>query len=101
MTFGFSKEQFFVLCELVINPFKDHGFEVYIFGSRVTGKFHPYSDVDLLYVKPPNAESVNLDISKIKEAIEDSAFPFTVDLVDASDLAASYRANVDDQKIKL
>lgn len=92
MKFGMSDEQFETLNRLVIKPLKNQGAEVFIFGSRVSGKHHPYSDVDLLYKSirplPPGL------LAEIKEAIEESRFPFTVDLVAEDELASSYRASV-------
>ena len=92
MIYGMTEQQFHILDELVIQPLKKHGAQVYIFGSRATGSHHPHSDVDLLYrlvAKTPEGF-----ISSIKEAIEESRFPFAVDLVADDDLAASYRGNV-------
>ena len=49
MKFGITNSQFELLLDLVVNPLKKRGAKVFIFGSRVSNKFHPYSDVDLLY----------------------------------------------------
>jgi predicted nucleotidyltransferase len=85
------------LVELVIQPLKDQGAQVFLFGSRSTGRNHPNSDVDLLY-----RGDVPLEIiSKIKEDIEDSLFPFAVDLVNEADLVESYRQSVSAQLISL
>lgn len=87
-----SDEQFQMLYTLVIQPLKEEGAEVFIFGSRAMGTHHPYSDVDILYrISQDLPAGV---ISRIKEAIEDSRFPFTIDLVAQSDLAASYLPSV-------
>ena len=87
-----SPAQWALLDTLVIQPLRDLGAEVYLFGSRVSGRHHPHSDVDLLYrVSRPLPAGV---IARITEAIEESRFPFKVDLVNEKDLAESYRKNV-------
>ena len=66
----------------------------YIFGSRVGTSYHHHSDVDILYSMSAGKTVDAVAISKIREAIEESRFPFKVDLVDEKDLAESYRSNV-------
>ncbi len=94
-----TDEQFGLLDRIVIQPLKVQGADVFIFGSRVTGKHHSHSDVDLLF-------RVTKDlplgfISNIKEAIEESRFPFTVDLVSEQELAQSYHDRVNAEKIRV
>jgi hypothetical protein len=43
----------------------------------------------------------SLEISKLKETIEESNFPFTVELIDWADLAESYKPNVEKEKVRL
>lgn len=93
MTFGRTQEQFNLLNQIVIAPLKDNGAQVFIFGSRTTDKHHHHSDVDILY-KTPKADLPTGLIQKIKESIEESHFPYTVDLVCDTDLATSYRSSV-------
>jgi predicted nucleotidyltransferase len=92
-----SDEQFSLLNKLVLEPMKNHGASVYLFGSRATGRHHPYSDVDLLY----SGEIPGIVMSEVKEAIEESSFPFKVDIVRDSELAESYRPTVIQQMIPL
>ncbi|NCN41778.1 nucleotidyltransferase domain-containing protein [bacterium] len=95
MKYGMTPSQYKILENLVIQPLKDSGARVFIFGSRVTEAHHPHSDVDLLYKLsdelPPSL------ISDVKENIEESNFPFAVDLVNDSELASSYRESVESQ----
>lgn len=99
MKFGISDQHFQVLDGLVVRPLKSQGCRVFIFGSRITGQHHPYSDVDLLYRTPSQLPTGFL--SNLKESLEDSRFPYAVDLVDENDLAASYRDNVTSNMIEL
>ena len=55
--------------------------KIYLFGSRARGEATPYSDVDIAI------KSDTLDFkefAKIRFAIEESNFPYKVDLVDLS-----------------
>jgi len=101
MKYGMTQEQYHLLQELVIKPLKKIDMQVFLFGSRASGKHHSHSDVDLLFRSMKEAKLPAGEISKIKEAIEESRFPFTVDLVDEKDLAISYRDSVLAEMIEL
>lgn len=98
MNFGLSNDQFEILRTLVIQPLKAKHAEVYIFGSRARGKHHPFSDIDILFKDVHQLISMS-EISNIKESIENSKLAIKVDLVNAADLAESYRQSVDAEKI--
>lgn len=58
--------------------------EVYVFGSRSTGRARPFSDLDLLVMKPPRltlAQRIDL-----RDRFEASELPFRVDVVEAAGL---------------
>ena len=93
MKFGLNNQQHLQLLDLVIDPLKMLGITVYVFGSRVSGKHHPFSDIDILY-SVPDGSYFNSHIHVIKESIEESNFPIKVDLVNEAELAASYRDSV-------
>lgn len=94
MRFGMTPEQYSLLEKLVITPLKSQNCQVYIFGSRAQGTNHSHSDIDLLF-KIPNAQNLPKGfLSKIKEDIEESRFPFIVDFVNEDELAESYRPAV-------
>ena len=93
MIFGLSKEQNILLSKAVIEPLKDMGFQVYIFGSRTSGKHHPFSDIDILF-EGNSSQDLKNKINAIKEQMQESNFPFKVDLVYLPDLAESYKASV-------
>ena len=94
MPFGLTDAQFKILNELVIQPLKAQSLEVYIFGSRATGKHHTHSDVDIIFVVPKGKALPLGFVAKITEAVEESRFPFKVDLVNEDQLASSYREQV-------
>ncbi len=62
--------------------FRNEKVRIYLFGSRARGDNTPFSDVDIGFL-------VNRDISDkltiLKEILEESNFPYKVDLVDLSE----------------
>ncbi len=67
------------------------GVEVWAFGSRVTGRARPASDLDLVvFAKPEQAARV----ADLREALEESDLPFRVDLHVWHELPASFRDNI-------
>lgn len=98
--FGLSENDHKLLLSLVINPLKERGARVFIFGSRARGNHHPFSDIDILYIEGSNAIS-DIDIAKIKEDIEDSNITIKVDLVNSKSLASSYRPSVEKDQIEI
>ena len=98
MNFGLTKEQFDILTEQVIDPLKAHNLKVYIFGARATGTNHPYSDIDILFDGETNPEIEKL-VSKIRSKMEESNYPFKVDLVYFPHLAKSYVDSVVQSRI--
>lgn len=94
MTYGMTADQYDLLKNLVIDPLKKQNCQVFIFGSRAKGSAHSHSDVDLLF-RPDKTKKIPAGfISQITENIEESRFPFMVDLVEEQYLAASYRESV-------
>ncbi len=72
---------------------------VYVFGSRVSGKAKPHSDVDLiLESKKPLAEDI---ILTLRNEFEDSDLPIRVDILDGAQLSPNFRAIVESNKVEL
>lgn len=62
---------------------------VLAFGSRVTGKAKPHSDLDLAL---DGDQAVSLsEIGKLKEAFSASNLPFRVDVVDLNKIGETFR----------
>lgn len=89
--FGLSEENFSLLKKLVIDPLKNMNAKVYVFGSRARGDQRKFSDIDLLFELPPTSGERDAEVYLIKSAIEESHFPYKVDLVEMKSLAASYK----------
>ncbi len=69
------------------------GWEVRAFGSRVTGRTKPWSDLDLAIVGP---EPMGLrKWGRLVEAFQESTLPFRVDVLDWHDVSPSFQAIID------
>jgi predicted nucleotidyltransferase len=101
MKFGLTEEEFELLHELLIEPLKNQNCEVWIFGSRSRGDHRKFSDIDLLYQVPHGKNLPSGFLSSILENAEESRLNYKIDLVSTGDLASSYQANVDREKIRL
>lgn len=97
ISFGLSEQDKQFLEKTIRSVLGDTRGEVWVFGSRATGKYRKYSDIDLLI------ESEDLGSRKLRALIdtfEESYFPYKVDLVDARNLAPEYRNDVEKTKRK-
>ena len=72
------------------------GFEVFLFGSRVTGRFQPYSDLDLA-VRGPAPMGLALQ-AEVQEAFDESDLPFRVDIVDWALASDTFRRIIERSK---
>ncbi|ADI14980.1 type VII toxin-antitoxin system MntA family adenylyltransferase antitoxin [Truepera radiovictrix] len=65
---------------------------VYLFGSRASGQARSASDIDVaVWPLAPLPEGT---LAAIREALEETTIPYTIDLVDLRDADASFRARV-------
>jgi predicted nucleotidyltransferase len=60
---------------------------VAVFGSRATGRARPYSDLDLLVLKPVRLTWAQR--ARLRDAFEFSDLPFRVDIVEEGELSAA------------
>jgi len=68
---------------------KARGCEVRVFGSRVTGKSKPFSDLDLIVIGQQALELPKF--FAMKEAFDESDLPFHVDVLDWHRLSDAFR----------
>ena len=101
MNLGLQAQDLQTLQQIVLEPLKRGGFMIYAFGSRATGKNHPFSDLDLLLAHPTLDNAALRLLSEVKTAIEEARFPIRVDFVLEDQLAQSFRARVHAEKIPL
>ncbi len=74
-------------------------YDVYAFGSRVTGKARKKSDLDLAVItdKPLDV----LRRAELQEAFSESEVPFKVDIVDWADTKENFRKIILENQIKI
>ncbi len=63
--------------------------QVIAFGSRVTGKYKPHSDLDLCIMG--NKTLTISQMAQLKEDFSESNLPFRVDIVDWSSLSPNFQ----------
>jgi predicted nucleotidyltransferase len=85
-----SRDQLEYIVVTVVEPLAEQGAVVYCFGSRARGEGQDFADLDLMVVSDVPLDSV---LGEIREALEESNFPFLVDLVEEKNFANAYRAN--------
>lgn len=72
---------------------------VMIFGSRATGRARPYSDLDLLFVRP--SALTWAERALLRDAFDGSLLPFRVDLVDGQGMPALMAERISAQAVPL
>ncbi len=71
------------------------GVEVWAYGSRVNGRSHPGSDLDLV-LRGPGLEPLPIEmLAALHEAFHDSTIPFFVETRDWAHLPESFRAEIE------
>jgi uncharacterized protein len=75
------------------------GADVKVFGSRATGRARPFSDLDLLFVRPPRLSWQQR--AELCERFEASRLPFRVDVVEAAALALGMAERVAAESVGL
>ncbi|TVQ79672.1 MAG: nucleotidyltransferase domain-containing protein [Bradymonadales bacterium] len=100
MKFGLTDKELKQLQNKVIQPLRDRGARVWVFGSRARGDHKKFSDLDILFEVPIDRELEPGFLFEIKSEMEDSNFPYKVDLVDSKSLAESYRAGVEAERVE-
>lgn len=75
------------------------GAQLWVFGSRATGRSRPFSDLDLLLTSPPRLTWGQR--AALQDAFEASDLPFCVDIVEAASLAPAVAQRVAQEKVAL
>lgn len=101
MKFGLTESEINWMLSTIVEPLKEQNAKVYIFGSRANGKFKKFSDVDLCYIENSEQPISSKVIFEIVTAAQNSNFSYKIDLVNYSELAESYKVNVNAEKIEL
>ena len=98
MKFGLTKNQYQYIQETVVDPLKEQGVTVWIFGSRARGDQQEFSDLDFMV---ESEEDISANLGEIQEILEEGSFPFKVDIVQSKDFAESYRESFECDKVRL
>ncbi len=81
-----------MLKNLVLAYTKEQPVSVWLFGSHAKGTAHRYSDIDIAIL--PLGQLPLSFISNLKEKIEQSTIPYSVDVVDLSQTDEVFRNKV-------
>jgi len=69
--------------------------EVRAYGSRVTGKGHEASDLDLVVRNPHDLERETAGLPALRAALSESNLPLLVDIVDWARIPESFRQEIE------
>ena len=89
-TFGLEKHQWKTVENIVLEPLNKKNTQLFVFGSRARNDHKKFSDLDILI----RGKIDDITLSNIKENLENSNLPITVDLVLEKDLAESYKETI-------
>ena len=81
-----------IIKKIVLAGLRPYKTRVYLFGSRVTDDAMPGSDVDI-GVDPLESLPAGV-LSSIRENLEESTVPYTVDLIDLEQVSKTFKNNV-------
>jgi predicted nucleotidyltransferase len=94
-----SSDEQTTLKQVVKTYATDQPYQVYVFGSRATGKAKRYSDIDLALI---GQKPVPIRIlSSLHEALENSRLPYVVDVVDFQTASQQLREQISTQGVQL
>lgn len=91
---GLTQAELQFIQNTLISPLKSKGARVFIFGSRAKGTFKKFSDIDLLYCLSDGVIIPGHYIYQLLSDLEESNFPYKVDLINEVELATSYKDNI-------
>jgi predicted nucleotidyltransferase len=79
--------------------FKDQA-SLWAYGSRVKGRNHEGSDLDLVVV-PKGGQDLASTIKRFREALINSNIPITIQVQDWARIPASFQLNIQEEKVIL
>jgi predicted nucleotidyltransferase len=83
----------------ILDAHLPHGTQIWVFGSRATGRARRYSDLDLTI---DAGRRLSLDeLAELTEAFSDSDLPYKVDLIDWHNIDARWRHTVLAERVAL
>ncbi len=72
-------------------------YKLYLFGSQARGDFSNTSDIDIgVLLNTPSPPGI---LSRIREDLEESCIPYTVDLIDLNKVAPEFASHIKEEGI--
>lgn len=68
--------------------------EVWAYGSRLNGRAHAASDLDLVVRDPVDPSRAQVTLGRLREALSESGLPILVDVLDWACLPESFREEI-------
>ena len=75
--------------------------EVWAYGSRVNGRCHAGSDLDLVMRTPDQAKIPTEQLAAFADAVRESTIPFLVEARDWARLPAQFRREIEERRVVL
>lgn len=75
--------------------------EVWAYGSRVNGKSHEGSDLDLVIINPSHKNQPQKNIARLRELFSESKIPILIDLHDWAELPEDFKKIIQENYIIL
>lgn len=88
---------------IIVSILREHvpGVEVWVYGSRVNGRSHPGSDLDLV-LRGPTPEPIPFDqLDALETAFHDSNIPFLIEARDWARLPESFHREMEREHVVL
>jgi predicted nucleotidyltransferase len=74
-------------------------FDVWAYGSRVTGQCHNGSDLDVVLIHPSTPKRRCTTLANIREALEASLIPICVDVMDWASVPPEFYGQMNQQRV--
>ena len=97
MKFGLPNAHYQFILNTVVQPLARQGATIWCYGSRARGDHKPFSDLDLMVESDDDLSS---EIGRIRQELENSNFPFKVEIVPLREFASSYVPGYQKDKVR-
>ena len=85
-----------IIKEICNGVFQKSGIRIILFGSRSRGNARDASDIDLAVVSD---SPVRKEISILREQLEESVLPYSIDIVEFSDVTKTFQKKIEQEGI--
>lgn len=95
--FGLEDRYIVFIKEMLKKHIPNPAAKFYIFGSRASGKYREYSDIDIAIDAPDMTLEKKL---KLESDFENSTFPYEVDIVDLNTIKENFKNIIKDDLVE-